>query len=379
MSGLFYDEPTVQLRRSSNNPSLIEQVDKTSQVDVFGDGRLIENIEIYGSPLLNAATELLGILVTLPRQREARDIDCFRQKLLDALSVFRQQGQYLDYHPNIIEKSCFVFCAVFDEIIMYTPWGEHSGWENHSLLSKVFLQRNGGEVFFVLLDKACQQPNKLVDFIELQYVLLMLGFKGRYRHGDENELHQIKSNAYSLIRRCRKDNELLIPKTPTLIERQQPWHILSLGKMLAILMFIIVCASGASEYWYSNRSQQILAQFDSITLSDVAISNAGADLVYLSTDIDIALQTPVVTDVVLPDVVEAKYWDLILATFKNSLDAERLLTSLGKSGYEPLTRESKGTTELYIRSNENVQDINKLKNELNVRFGLNATIKRAYK
>ncbi len=49
---------------------------------------------------------------------------------------------------------------------------------------------------FVLLDKASQQPNKLVDFIELQYVLLALGFKGRFRHEDESQLHDITARAY---------------------------------------------------------------------------------------------------------------------------------------------------------------------------------------
>lgn len=85
---------------------------------------MIDNLSVYNSSLLNSATELFAILVTLSRQGEPRDINRFRQRLLDEISVFRQRGAHLEYHPSIIEKSCFVLCAAFDEAILYTQWGK---------------------------------------------------------------------------------------------------------------------------------------------------------------------------------------------------------------------------------------------------------------
>lgn len=378
MSELFYDEPTVQIRRSQNKSSSNEKVEKTSKIDVFGTEQIIENLEIYGSPLLNAATELLGILVTLPRQKGSRDIDCFRQKVLDALISFRERGEHLDYHPNIIEKTCFVFCAAFDEMIMYTAWGEQAHWENHSLLSKVFLQRNGGEVFFILLEKACKQQNQLIDFIELQYVLLMLGFKGRYRHGDESELHQIKANAYTIIRPFRNESELMVPKTPKLIEKPQPKHLLNFRKAIPSGLFIVFLSYIGSEYWYNNQSQEVLDKIASVNLID-EIVDENISNTQTNVNKQITFDNSNLTNASASKDISGEYWDIILAVFKFSVDAERLLLLMDNSGYNPLTRETPYGTELYIRSNDSVEEINKLKIELNIRFGLNVTIKRAHK
>ncbi|UTM57047.1 type IVB secretion system protein IcmH/DotU [Photobacterium sp. CCB-ST2H9] len=380
MAGLFNEEPTVQIRRVADNPARTQRVAKTSQADISGTERLIESFAVYGSPLLNAATELLGILVTVPRQGSPRDIDRFRQKLLDAIALFRQRGLYLEYHPSIIDKSCFVLCAAFDEAILYTSWGERARWENHSLLSKVFSQRNGGEAFFALLEKASQQPGKLVDFIELQYVLLMLGFKGRYRHDDESPLHEIKSDVYALIRHYRSESALPVPRTPELLEGKQPWRMLSMGKTLGLATLIAAAGYGASEYWYYNRSQPILEQFSTIDMSGVNLKRSEQELVYLSTDEDIGRAPPDLTaSAAKPEKETAQQWEIVLAVFSRADDAVRLASELKQGGYDSFTRETSHGIELFIRAGDNLAAIRKLKNELNVRLDLNATIRRAQK
>ena len=167
MTSLFNEQETISIRRSESNRKANND-SPTVSLDLSGTQKSIENLAIYDNPLLNASSELLALLVSLSRQGTPRDIDDFRQQLLDSIADFKRRGLFLDYHPNVIEKSCFVLCTAFDETILYTVWGEQSGWENNSLLSKVFNQRDGGEVFFHLLEQARRQPSKLVDFLELQ-------------------------------------------------------------------------------------------------------------------------------------------------------------------------------------------------------------------
>ncbi|AZL84504.1 hypothetical protein EIJ81_07670 [Aliivibrio salmonicida] len=372
MSELFNDEATIELRHTKEKIPAKKKNAELKDIDLLGAEWLIDNLSVYNSSLLNSATELFAILVTLSRQGEPRDINRFRQRLLDEISVFRQRGAHLEYHPSIIEKSCFVLCAAFDEAILYTQWGESARWENHSLLSKVFSQRNGGEAFFTLLDKASQQPAKLVDFLELQYVLLMLGFKGRFRHDNENVLHEIQSNVYSIIRHYRSESVLPVPKIPELIEGKQPWLMLSMSKTLVIAFFITIIVYGASEYWYFNRSQPILAQFNAINTSSVGKKN-NKELINISSGSDIGK----IVDNRKQELKETLQWEVVLAAFTRSLDAVRLVSELQQAGYEPFTRETDHGVELYIRAGDNLSVIRKLKNELNIRFDLNATIKRA--
>ncbi len=171
MSGLFNEEPTVVVRRDRQQaqPSASKPAEKV-YLDLNGADKLLENLELHDSPLLNAASELLSVLVTIARQGSPKNIERFRQQILDGISTFRRRGLYLDYHPSVIDKSCFVLCAAFDEAVLYTKWGQEGRWENYSLLSKVFSQRNGGEAFFVLLIKRGNNPVNWWIF-RLQYVL----------------------------------------------------------------------------------------------------------------------------------------------------------------------------------------------------------------
>lgn len=380
MGGLFNEEPTVQIRRVTSTESSQNQHQLQPRVDTSGTEQLIENLAIYGSPLLNTATELLGILVTIKRQGTPRDINRFRQKLLFAIDAFRLRGMHLDYHPSVIEKSCFVLCAAFDEAVLYTEWGERARWENQSLLSKVFSQRDGGEAFFVLLDKASQQPNKLVDFIELQYVLLALGFKGRFRHEDERLLHDKTAHVYSLIRRYRDESPLPVPKTPTLIEGKRPWLMLSMGKTLCLACLILASGYGFTEYWYNSRVQPLLMQFSAVDMSSVNLKKNSSDLVYLSSDVDLGRQNEIVEEeAMMQEKVMTQQWEIMLAVFSRASDAIRFSKELQKEGYESFTRETAHGAEVYIHAGNDLNTIRKLKNELNVRFGLNATIKRALK
>lgn len=123
MAGLFNEEPTVQIHRQAANTQSKERSNLSPKADTSGTEQLIENLTVYGSPLMNAATELLGILVTIKRQGAPRDINRFRQQLLDAIEAFRLRGLHLDYHPNVIEK--VVSCCVLPLMKRCsTPHGE---------------------------------------------------------------------------------------------------------------------------------------------------------------------------------------------------------------------------------------------------------------
>ena len=369
MTGIFNEEATVVVRRATTVNR--EKVTKTQEnkVDLGGSSNLINNLVIYGSPLLNAASDLLGILVTIPRQTEPKDVDRFRQNLLEGIADFRQNGIHLEYHPSIIEKSCFVLCAAFDEAILYTTWGDRVRWENHSLLSKVFSERNGGEVFFQILDKACQQPAKLVDFIELQYVMLMLGFQGRYRDRDESLLHEIKSEVYNIVSDYRFESNLPIPRTPSLPETKRPIQLLSLKKLVLFLVAFMILAYTASEYMYFDRSRQVIDEVHSIEMAGMNIEPSLDDSDSFSSAFSVDKNNE--------NLMQNVHWEILLGIFSNYADASKLVNLLKNAGYKIHTRETESGIEIVTKSGSDLSAIRKLKNEINIQYGLSATVRKA--
>ena len=221
-----------------------------------------EQLAIYDNSLLNALSKLLKILIAIPRQNSPNNIEYFRQNLLDEIELFQQKCIYLDYHPSIVEKSCFVICAALDEAILYSTWGESIRWENFSLLSKIFAQRNGGEIFFQLLEQACRQPKKLIDFIELQYLLLMLGFQGKYRLGNNSLLHDLKLSTYIILKHYRTENSGNIINQITPINKvKRPARFFSISQLLFIVLFILLSGYLTCEYYYFLQSKILMEQF----------------------------------------------------------------------------------------------------------------------
>jgi len=385
MSGLFSEEATVVVKRSRPQAQQSSESQEKVFLDTSGTDSVLDDLHLYDSPLLDAAGDLLSILVTIPRQGVPRNIERFRQQVLDGISEFKNKGLYLDYHPSVIDKSCFVLCAAFDEAVLYTRWGQASRWENYSLLSKVFSQRNGGEAFFVLLNKAKEQPTKLVDFLELQYVLMMLGFKGRFRHGEENELNEIKAETYSVIRHFREEKPLLSPQTPELKNGKQPTRPLSLTKSLILMGSLLLLAYAASEYWYLNRSEPFIRQLDQLNQVSMKLTDGGGDLVYVSSDSDIGVKPKAEPQQQKPATpVTQREWELMLGSFTKREDADSLLNTLKRSGYDVSVRNEESRNEesrfdVILNAGSDLSAAKKLKNEINVRFGLSATLERAQK
>nr|WP_284676540.1 type IVB secretion system protein IcmH/DotU [Vibrio sinus] len=339
---------------------------------------MINSLDIHSSPLLNAASELIGILVTLPRQGTSRNVSRFRQILLDGLTSFRTRGKHLDYHPNVIEKSCFVLCAALDEAILHTAWGEQARWENHSLLSSLFSQRNGGEAFFVVLENATQQPSKLLDFIELQYVLLQLGFKGKFRHEGDVPLHEISADAYTLIRKYRGDSSLPVPLKPEIIQRKQPRRILNIYRVLSLACCVALTGFILSEYWYANQVKPMIEATHALKSFDVNFVTptkmTSDEHKSTSTSKHTRTQNPI--SPTLLSHLHIQKWQVIFGVFTSSGNIVHLTDSLKREGYTPLVRHVERGSEIYIAIESNVTDVKKLKGKFDEQFGLNVLVRK---
>lgn len=263
MANIFDEEPTLEV----NSQSIDSEILNNNSIDHGGlhamrelhdsDGfQLPADINFYDNNLLQLAEPILSVLLSVPRQSKPYDLNYFRLQLLDLLKDFKYRAINSDYHPSVIEKSVYSLCAAIDEEIAHTTWGKEGGWVNHSLLSSMFTQRNGGEIFFVLLDKACQQPKLLIDFIELQYVLIMLGFKGKYSETDKNELYEIKSYVFTLIEHYHKDSKSKLPKDETNTSRGKPFVSLRYRYIFisVLLICLILIVSNQIRYMVNNES-----------------------------------------------------------------------------------------------------------------------------
>lgn len=295
MANIFDEETTVEIRRSKTSAASDGNVSSDEVEHLISDLHTFENfhlpfdITLYTNGLLKLADPILSVLLSIPKQSSPYDINYFRLQMLEMLREFKTKAVAFDYHPSVIEKSTYVLCAALDEEIAHTKWGKEGGWVNHSLLSSMFTQRNGGEIFFVLLDKACQQPKLLIDFIELVYILIMLGFKGKYSETDKNELYEIKSYVFSLIEHYHKrDDKQALPKNEENKKNFRPFIGIRFRYIALNLIVLCLILFAINQIMFVNSHESIHSEIQKTvdySKSKVSGTNASYDEKVLSYEV----------------------------------------------------------------------------------------------
>ncbi|GAC1412744.1 MAG: DotU family type VI secretion system protein [Burkholderiaceae bacterium] len=140
------------------------------------------------NPLLAAANPLLDIVAQLRRTLQHPDPTGLRDFLAQGIKTFEARAHTAGVRSETIIAARYALCTVLDETAASTPWGSSGTWAKHSLLVLFHNEGWGGEKFFQLLSKLAEDPVANRALLELMYVCLALGFKGRYQILDNGQM-----------------------------------------------------------------------------------------------------------------------------------------------------------------------------------------------
>lgn len=161
------------------------------------------------NPILKAATPLLAIGGQLRRSAQYDNTtDLFRQ-LAQGVRKFEADLKTAGETPEDSSLARYVLCGFLDEAILNTPWGVESDWSNRTLLGEFHKESSAGEKVFDLLERMLGNPNRYLDLLELIYVCISLGFRGKYRSDNSGEarLEDVRRSLYGTIFRERGSPE----------------------------------------------------------------------------------------------------------------------------------------------------------------------------
>ena len=154
------------------------------------------------NPLVQAASPILLLIGGLRSSTSSTDVSGLRRHALDEIRRFEENAQRAGVRNEIVLAARYALCAGLDESVLSTPWGAQSEWAQHPLLVALHREAWGGEKFFEMLDRISVDPARHIDLMELQYLILALGFTGRYQmleRGHE-QLADLQQNLYRKIR-----------------------------------------------------------------------------------------------------------------------------------------------------------------------------------
>jgi type VI secretion system protein ImpK len=157
------------------------------------------------NPLVQAAIPLLLLAGQLRGAPTAMDVGALRRHALEEIRRFEDQARASGVRNEIVLAARYALCAALDEAVLSTPWGAQSEWSQHPVLVALHREAWGGEKFFEMLNRIAADPARHLDLLELQHLILALGFTGKYQmlERGQDQLTDLQRDLYRKIQDLR--------------------------------------------------------------------------------------------------------------------------------------------------------------------------------
>jgi len=214
-----------------------------------------------GWNLALAFQEIFTAIVRLRYSRQAvSSAESFRAQTKQALRAAEQESRSCGTSAEDIRQATFAVVALLDESVLSSRNPVFANWARLPLQAELFGHQVAGEVFFQELQKILGRNDSIetADLLEVYYLCLLLGFKGRYAAG--GDLRSIMAAVQEKIGRVRGPSRHLsprggIPGDAVRLAQSDPW-VRRLGFaavttfVLAVVLFVVfkfVLISGSSD------------------------------------------------------------------------------------------------------------------------------------
>ncbi len=161
------------------------------------------------NPLVNAALPLLDLIVQIKNRAAHNDVASLRDRVVTEVNNFERKITPLELSLQTIRAARYALCATIDDVVLNTPWGSRSLWNQRSMVGQFHNEVVGGDRFWDLLNELKRNAAVNLDLLELLYYCVSLGFEGKYRvlPRGASELIMVREDLYRLIRNNRGDFE----------------------------------------------------------------------------------------------------------------------------------------------------------------------------
>ncbi len=159
--------------------------------------------EISFNPFIDSASPLITYALEVYENRyDDVALDEVKENLISRINMYGENALSHGIDNTEILVTRYILCTFIDELMNLKYSDSNNSWSNNSLLNIFHRETYGGENFFHLLDKFLKTSAKYIHILELMFICLSLGFKGKYRVSNrgEVELNNIKESLYKQIK-----------------------------------------------------------------------------------------------------------------------------------------------------------------------------------
>jgi type VI secretion system protein ImpK len=171
-----------------------------SQISNNGAGKPAENLALIFQELLTAIARLRS------NRQAVTDPESFRHQIRQAVKAAALQARHqAGCASDDVRMATLAVIGFLDETILNLQNAVFADWSRQPMQEELFGTHTAGEVFFVNLEMLLRRDDSpaLADVLEIYYLCLLLGYRGRYSASGAGELQAIVSATGRRLRRIR--------------------------------------------------------------------------------------------------------------------------------------------------------------------------------
>ncbi len=124
-----------------------------------------------------------------------------RPQIASMLEDFENRAERYRFSSKIVQVSKFALASFVDETVLTNNFHLKEEWEKYPLQLEYFGEQLAGNKYFEKLAAMLKQIDVTADAVEIYYVCMLLGFKGRYAVYEKDKLLAImQQTANSLVK-----------------------------------------------------------------------------------------------------------------------------------------------------------------------------------
>lgn len=143
-----------------------------------------------------------------------------RPQCAKLLTEFEKRAERYRFNHKIVQVSKFALASFVDETVLTNNFPLRDEWEKYPLQLEYFGEQLAGNKFFDKLKAMLKQIDKTADAVEIYYVCMLLGFKGRYGVYEQEKLLAIMQKTAEMLVKAGKINPVEL--SPNWLAEDQP-------------------------------------------------------------------------------------------------------------------------------------------------------------
>jgi type VI secretion system protein ImpK len=156
-----------------------------------------------GGDLVHIATPVLELIMQI-RAGIVQPSNSLRDTMDTLLKQLEQDAEASGYRESMAQSAKFALAAFADETVLTATFPLRSEWEKYPLQLEYFGEQLAGVKYYDRLEELMKSPEENADVIEVYYLCLLVGYKGKYKIYFEDQLKGVIDRVADCLRRANR-------------------------------------------------------------------------------------------------------------------------------------------------------------------------------